>query len=116
MSATEELLENVGETTEYARQFAQKQYDYMRLIVAERTAKVASTLLTTLAVTFFILLLVIMLSLTLGFYLGNLLKSYPLGFLIVAGFYAILAFVVYALRRQLITNPILSMIIKEMLD
>lgn len=115
MKATEELLENVGETTEYARQFAQKQYDYIRLGVVERTAKVASTLITTIAVTFFALLVIIMLSLTLGFYLGNLLKSYPIGFLIVAGLYAVLAFTVYALRRQIITNPILSMIIKDLL-
>lgn len=116
MKATEELLEQVGETTEYARQFAQKQYDYIRLVVVERTAKVASTLITTLAVTFFALLVVIMLSLTLGFYLGSLLKSYPLGFLIVAGLYAIFAFVIYALRRQIVTNPIVSLIIKDMLD
>lgn len=116
MQVTEELLENVGETTEYARQFAQKQYDYIRLVVVERTAKVASTLITTIVVTFFIILAVIMLSLTLGFYLGNLFKSYPLGFLVVAGFYCLLALVVHLLRRQLVTNPIIGMIIKDMLD
>jgi len=116
MKITEELLENVGETSEYARQFAQKQYDYIRLVVAERTAKVASTLVTVIAVTFFAILVIIMLSLTLGFYLGNLMKSYPLGFLTVTGFYLVLALVVYSMRRQIVTNPILTMIIKAMLD
>lgn len=116
MKGTEEILENVGETTEYARQYAQKQYDYIRLGIVERTAKVASTLITTLAVTFLVMLVIVMLSLTLGFYLGNLLQSYPLGFLIVAGLYSVIAFVVFMLRRQIITNPIVSMIIKDLLD
>lgn len=116
MNVTDELLENIGETTEYARTYAEKQFDYIRLEVAERTAKVTSTLITVIAVTFFVLLVIIMLSFTLGFYLGDLLKSYPLGFLIVTGIYFVVALLVYALRRQIVTNPILHLIIKAMLD
>ncbi|MFN7119936.1 MAG: phage holin family protein [Saprospiraceae bacterium] len=116
MRPTEELLENIGETTEYARHYVEKQFDYVRLEVAERTAKVTSTLVTVIAITFFVLLVIIMLSLTLGFYLGDVFESYSLGFLAVTGIYFVIALVIFALRRSIITNPILSMIIKAMLD
>ncbi len=116
MRPTEELLENLGETTEYARHYVEKQFDYVRLEVAERTAKVTSTLVTVIAVTFFVLLVIIMLSLTLGFYLGSLFGSYALGFLAVTGIYFVIALLIYIFRQAIITNPILSLIIKTMLN
>lgn len=116
MKATEEILQNVGETTEYARQYTKKQIEYVQLLVAERTAKVTSILVTSLAVTFIGLLIVIMLSFTLGFYLGDLFESYPIGFLCVTGIYLLLGIIIYSMRQQLVTNPILTKIIKAMLD
>jgi F0F1-type ATP synthase assembly protein I len=116
MKASEELLQNLGESTEYARHYAEKQVEYVKLLIAERTAKTASALVTTLAVTFIVLLVIIMLSITLGFFLGSLLKSYPLAFLCVSVLYMIIGGMIYLLRRQFVTNPILTLIIKAMLD
>lgn len=116
MKATDELLENLGETTEYARNYADKQIAYVQLLVAERTAKVASTLVTVIAVTFIGLLIILMLSFTLGFYLGDVFGSYPLAFLCVTGVYVLIGGAIFLFRRQFVTNPILTLIIRAMLD
>lgn len=48
-----------------------------------------------------------------GFYLGKTLDSYYLGFMIISSFYLLLGFVTYAMRYQLIKNPINDLIISK---
>ena len=41
-----EILSSTGETVEYAKQYVQKQIEYLRLEIAERIAKTTSSLIT----------------------------------------------------------------------
>ncbi len=113
---TDQMLSAVGETVEYGRQYIEQQKDYIRLEVAEKLAKTTSKLVTMAVVSFLAIMVLILLSVTIGFWLGSVWDSYALAFLCVTGFYALLAVVFYFFRREMVTNPVLSMIIGEMLD
>lgn len=112
----EELLSSVGETVEYGRLYLEQQKDYLQLEVAERLAKTTSQLVTLAVIAFFAFMVVIFLSLAGGLYLGAVLNSYPIGFLIITALYALTAVLVFYFKKSLVTNPILTIILKEMLD
>jgi VIT1/CCC1 family predicted Fe2+/Mn2+ transporter len=111
-----ELLSTTGETIEYARQYIQQQVQYLRLETAKRIAMTTSSLITLGVVGVLILMVVIFLSIALGFYLGALFNSYALAFLIIAGVYFLVVVLVIYFKKEIVTNPILNMVIKNMLD
>ncbi len=113
---TDELISSAGETVEYASQYIQQQIDYLRLETAGKIAKTISNLITVGVVAVLILMVVLFLSVAFAFFLGTLLDSYALAFLCVAGFYALAAISFIYFKRMMITNPVLNMIIKNMLD
>lgn len=109
-----ELLSSTGETVEYTKQYIQQQINYLRLDTAERIAKTTSSLITIGIVAVTILVFFIFLSIAFGFYLGALLNSNAVSFLIVAGLYLLLVVILVFFKKSILTNPILSLIIKEM--
>jgi hypothetical protein len=111
-----ELLSTTGETIEYARQYIQQQVDYLRLETARRIALTTSSLITTSVIAVLLLMVVIFLSIALGFYLGVLFNSYALAFLVIAGFYFLVTVFVIYFKEKIITNPVLNIVIKNMLD
>ncbi|MBK6929386.1 MAG: phage holin family protein [Saprospirales bacterium] len=113
MKDTEPLLESAGETAEYAKQYLKLQIDYLRLESAEKIAKVGSSLFASLAIAALGLIALLMLTLAAGFYLGRLWDSYPLAFLCLAGFYALLAGLVWVFKERWLTNPMLHSIIRS---
>lgn len=113
---TEQLLSSSGETIEYAKIYVEQQVDYYRLESAKRIAKTTSDLFTVLTVFSLALMVILLASLSLGFFLGKIWDSYGLAFLFLTGLYATIALVIYFFKRQVITNPLTALIIKNMLD
>ena len=113
---TEELLSSTGETFEYARIYAEQQKEYLRLEVSKRIAKTTSALVTVAVISFFAFMVILFLSISVGFLLGNLWGSYGVAFLLLTGIYALAAILIYFFKKRLITNPIVSLIIKDLLD
>lgn len=116
MKDTETFLESAGETAEYARQYANLQLQHLRLEAAEKLAKVSSAVMVILIVAALGLLALLMLTVAAGFYLGQIWHSYPLGFLCMAGFYALVALVVWYFQERWLTNPLLTTIIRSFFD
>lgn len=112
----DELLSSTGETVEYARMYIQQQVDLLRLETAKRIATSASNVLTTAVMGIFSILVLIFLSLALGFFLGDSLGSNALAFFIIGLLYLFITFLLWYFKRKLVTNPILSMVIKDLLD
>ena len=53
--------------------------------------------------------------LTIALFIGQALNGdYAMGFLIVSGFYALLAIIIFVLRRPLVTNPVLRMMVDKL--
>lgn len=112
----DELLYKSGETVEFAKQYVEQQKQLIKLDVAEKTATLVSSAVTGLVLAVVGLLVLLFASLTLAFALGALFDSYALGFLAVTLLFVIVALVVNALKRKLVTNPVLSAVITKFFD
>lgn len=116
MNTREEVLQTAGETFEYANQYVQKQIELFKLESAEKVAKSTSSIITLAVIGFLATLVTIMLSIAIGFAIGEMVGSYALGFLVITGFYTLVALLVYYFKRQLVTNPILSTVLESFFD
>lgn len=105
-------MESSGEAYGYAKAYIEQQAEYTKLDIAERVSMAISSAITTVVVLQLAFFVSGFLSVALSIYLGQRLGSFVQGFLIVGGVYAVLTFVVVLFRRLLITNPIVSRIIK----
>lgn len=113
---TEELISTAGETVEYAKIYIEQQKQYFRLETSKRLAKTTSNLATLAVLVFLGFMVMIFFTLAIGFLLGKYIGSYGVAFLGLTGFYLLLAILVFYFKKQIITNPILNLVIKEMLD
>lgn len=116
MKNQEDLFYAAGETIEYARQYIEQQGELLRLEAAERLAKVTSALVTFILLSFFASLVVIMLSIAIAFWLGHLLGSYALAFLIISALYGTLGLLLFFYRRTLITNTVLGIVLNAFFE
>ncbi len=105
-------MESVGEAYGYAKAYIDQQIEYTKLDIAERLSTAISSAITAIIVLQLILCVLGFLSLSLGLHLGQLMNSNVQGFLIVGLIYAAVTFIVVLFRRPLVTNPVLSRIIK----
>ena len=113
---TEELLSSAGETLEYGKIYMEQKMDFYRLETSKRLAKTTSNLATVAVMGFLGMMVIMFLSIAGGLYLGAILESYGLAFLIVTGIYTLAVLLIYFFKKEIITNPILSLVIREMLD
>lgn len=112
MKPTDSISEAIGEVYGYSKAFLLQQLEYFKLDIAERVSRSLSLAITIFVLAMLFLIILLFASLALGIYLGEQLGSYPKAFLIISGGYAVLTFGLLLFRRLLITNPILSRIIK----
>ena len=111
MKEADQLMESVGESIGYAKEYIEQNVALAKLEFAERMALITSTLVTSLVFFLLLMLLLAVGSVSLGFWLGDMLGSYAQGFLIVSGIYFVLILILYVFRRRFITNPILNQIL-----
>jgi len=116
MNKQEDFLQSVGESFEYANQYVQKEIDLVKLNFAEKVAKSSTSIITIFVFGFFATIVVIMLSIAAAFALELVLGSFSLAFLLVALFHLVLTLLIYLLREKLVTNPILSSLLKDFFD
>lgn len=111
MKETDQLLENMGESIGYAKEYLSQQTELAKLEFAEKAALITSMLINSLIFFMLGMLVFCIGSMALGFYLGDRYGSDATGFLIVFGIYLFLFLVTLAFRKQLITNPVLERIL-----
>jgi hypothetical protein len=88
----------------------------LKLEVAEKATKSTSAIITLAVIAFFVGMVLIMLSIAAGFWLGQLMHSYALGFLVISAVYTLITLVVYVFQKKLVTNPVLVMMLKTFFD
>jgi hypothetical protein len=111
MKEADQLIETVGESVGYAKEYLSQQVELTKLELAEKIALITSMLVNSLVFFLLGLLVFSMGSIALGFYLGDRYESYAAGFLIVFGIYLFLFLLLFAFRRKIITNPLLEKIL-----
>ena len=79
------------------------------------TADVVSSLVSRVLLVLVFSLFTMFVNIAISLYIGNLIGSYYLGFLIVSGFYLIITMLIYLFSNKLIKTPITNLVIAKLL-
>lgn len=112
MKNSESVLESAGETYGYIKAYISQQVEYYKLDIAERLSRAISSAITMVVLLLLFLMMLGFFSLAAGFYLAQEFGSNIKGFLVIGGVYLGLTFLFAVFRRYLITDPVLSRVIK----
>lgn len=116
MQAKEELLEQLGESYGYVNRFVEKKIEYYKLSVAETSANAVSGIVTAIVLAVIGLIALFFALITLAFALSDAFDSNIFGFGAVTVLLLVILLVVVLLKKQLITNPAVSMVISKFFD
>lgn len=100
---------------ERAEDYGKTTLNLLKLNAIDKSADVASSLVSRLAVIMTVVLSVLIISIGTALWLGKLLGDAFYGFFIVGGFYALLAILLQVFRHQWLKYPVSNSIIKQML-
>jgi len=92
------------------KEYIDIRYDIFKLEITETLAKLISGFYIFFILVSMITTAALFFSFAAAYYLGEILESLPIGFMLVGFFYILLIFVFIALRNKLITRPIISLL------
>jgi len=111
----EDRKELVEELFERAEAYARTNFELYKLKTVNKLSVVVASLISRLAVILIFSFFFLMVNVGLAIWLGETMGHVYYGFFVVAGLYAILAIVLFALRNPIIKNPIINSIISQVL-
>jgi hypothetical protein len=88
--------------------------DFLKLNIAEYLIRFFSGLVLWIILFWFIFFVLVFGSFAFAYWFGDVTGKTWLGFLIIAGFYCLLAIIIYAVRRSLIVRPFTRFILQQM--
>ena len=107
-NAIEDLF---SKTTDYL----EARVELLELKAIGKTSVITSSFVSGLVIGIVISLVLIFLHLGIAIWLGTILGKLYYGFFIVAGFYTLVAILVYLLRKQLLQTPVKNAVIKNLI-
>lgn len=110
------ITNHLNELVQDLRKYFESRIEYAKLDVTEKTVRIISFFITVFLLTLIIFPFFLFLSFALAYFVGQLLNSTALGFLIVAGGFLILGSLVIALRNPLIKKPVLKAMVKMIFE
>ena len=113
MEDQESLIESLIEKGE---QYGKTTIELLKLKTLDKSADVASTLISWAIVIVFAVLFFLILNIGLALWIGEIMGKSYYGFFAVAGFYALLAIIFGIFREQFVKNPINNSIITQVLE
>lgn len=113
---SKKITENIKDLTGNVKEYLLLQLDLVKLIIAEKASRLLTTLLVVLAMFIIFLFLLTFLSLAFVLWFKDHVGEAYLGALIVAGFYLLLAVLLYLFRTALFVNPLVLSITKILLE
>jgi hypothetical protein len=111
----EERKEIIEDLFEKAEEYVKTNIQLAKLKATDKVAEIVGSLVTQIAIVVLAFFFLLMVNIGIAFWLGSVLGQTYYGFLIVAGFYALLAIIVYAFRKSIIKTPISNSIISQIL-
>lgn len=106
----------INSLIEKGEQYGKTTLELLKLKTLDKSADVASNLVSWLIVVIFAVLFFLILNIGIALWIGELLGKSYYGFFVVAGFYALLALIFGIFRKQLIKNPVNNSIIDQVLE
>lgn len=100
-----QLNEKLEALTDSLKEYADTNYELIKLEVIDHSSSIISGIVTTLIVTVILVLFALFGSMYVAYYLSDLLGNH-IGFAIVGGFYLLLAIVIYLNKKGFIEKPV----------
>ena len=104
----EELKENVDNIQENTKAYIETSLAYYKLWGFKVAMKSTTLMVKFFLIAFCLMIVLLFISNAGAFVFGELLNSYPLGFLSVAGIYLVLAILLYFIKDRIVEGPILA--------
>ena len=113
---TNRISDNFSSLTENVKEYINLRIDYIRVLLTEKIARLASFFL--ISVIFFILamFLILFISFAFVFWYGEEFGPMYAGALIIVAFYFVSGLLIYALRHKLFINPLVRHLAKIMME
>jgi ABC-type multidrug transport system fused ATPase/permease subunit len=106
--AFEELKENAEAVQENAKAYIESSIAYYKLWGFNVAMKSTTLMLKFFLIAICLMLVLLFVSIAGAIFIGNLLDSYSLGFLVVAGIYLVLALLLFLVKDKIVEGPILE--------
>ena len=100
---------------ERAEDYGKTTIELVKLNAIDKTSEVVSSLVSRLTVLLIVALFTFIINIGLSLWIGDLLGKSYYGFFVIAGFYALIAIVIYIYRDNWIKNPVRDSVISQML-
>lgn len=108
-SKAEDLLSHI-------REYVNNRIDTVKLNMADKTSGLIAKLVTIAAVVILVLFFAVFASISLALILGDLTGKLHWGFLIVAGIYLLIAFIIWWGKERLLRLPIMNAILRHLFN
>ena len=106
--ALEQIQENIEDIQENAKAYLESNIAYYKLWVFKVAMKSTTLILKFVLISICLMIVLLFVSVAGALAIGNLLNSYVLGFLSVAGIYLILVFLLFLIKDKIVEGPILE--------
>jgi hypothetical protein len=104
----EELKENVDNIQENTKAYIETSLAYYKLWGFKVAMKSTTLMVKFFLIAFCLMIVLLFISIAGALVFGEMLNSYPLGFLSVAGIYLVLALLLYFVKDRIVEGPILA--------
>jgi hypothetical protein len=104
----DELKENVESIQENTKAYIETSLAYYKLWGFKVVMKSTTLMVKFFLIAFCLMIVLLFISIAGAFVFGEMLNSYPLGFLSVAGIYLVLALLLYFVKERIVEGPILA--------
>ena len=108
----ENLSDEINEVKDDFEEYINARLDLAKLHTAENLSRFFSGMLLKMGLFYLFFFVLLFISLAIAFWLNHIFEGKGIGFFIVAGFYLVIAFIFYALRKTLIQRPIIQSFIQ----
>lgn len=106
----------IDELKQQVREYTEARVQLLKIQLAEKVARIVAVFFSSTMIALLAFFLLFFLSIAGGFYFGNLLHSYPSGFLIICGFYFLLLVAVIIFRKPLLEKNIADKVAEQLFE
>lgn len=108
-----QLNEKMEDLTDSLKEYANTNYELIKLEVIENSSVISAGIISTLIVGVMLVFFTFFISLYVAYYLSDQIEGNYIGFVIVGAFYMLLSIIIFTNKNKLIEQPIRNSIIRR---
>ncbi|TCO09207.1 phage holin family protein [Natronoflexus pectinivorans] len=108
----EDFKDHLNDVKDEFEKYVDKRIDLLKLHIVEELSRFTAGFAVKMGILYLLFFALMFISIAGAYFLGHLLESVTLGFLFISGFYFLLAWMFYLLRRKLVEKPVIRSFVK----